>query len=213
MKTQSMAVLALGAIFLVGAPAAAYAESDGYTPTNPATPSLTGSATIGECNRDVPWISYDVRLTDPDSLVTSTDARLVMTDGDESVTVPLGTIEDGRLSGRVLWPGASVDENGVADGWPGWAFTDGRWVETDGNFGWTRGAITATLEVNPSLAVPLSYPRSTPTCTVDPPRAGSGAALATTGLSTAMLPIAVVGAVAVAVGGGVVLLRRRTSRR
>uniref|UniRef100_UPI00138E2CDF hypothetical protein n=1 Tax=Paraoerskovia marina TaxID=545619 RepID=UPI00138E2CDF len=144
----------------------------------PQEPALTGSVATGECLKDAPWIFYDVTLTDPDGQSTGTAARIVLTDGTETSTVELGELgADGTLSGKVLWPGASVAEDGeTPTGWPGWAQTeDGSWVETDGNFAWTRGDITATLEVNPEISVDLSYPPATPDCAAAPPVTETGA--------------------------------------
>ena len=50
--------------------------------------------------------------------------RLVLTNGSKTDRVALGELVDERLSGRVLWPGASVDAAGQPTGWPGWAFVD-----------------------------------------------------------------------------------------
>ncbi|GAA5099048.1 hypothetical protein GCM10025760_34800 [Microbacterium yannicii] len=211
MKRSFFFALAVVAVVALGAPTAAQAESDDYTPTNPATPTLAGSTAVGVCDNDAPWIYYDVTLIDPDSQATSNEAQLVLTDGTNTAAIPLGTLVDGSLSGRVLWPGASVNAAGEATGWPGWAFENGEWVEVPGNFAWTRGAITATLEVNPSLVVPLSYPPSTPECVTSPSNP-STASLPATGLSAAMGPIAVVGAAALA-GGVFLVFRRRAARR
>jgi len=193
-------------------------EGDGYTPVQHAAPTLAGSTAVGECDGDVPWISYSVELTDPDNQSTGHTARLVLTDGTESATIELGDLVDGKLDGRVLWPGASVDEDGNPTGWPGWAFVNGEWVETDGNFAWTRGNISAKIEVNPEVAVPLSYPPSTPECATEPQNPGephpstpATAGLPATGLSASMLPIAVTGGVLAALGIVVlfIVMRRR----
>ncbi|MCC2032207.1 LPXTG cell wall anchor domain-containing protein [Microbacterium sp. BWT-G7] len=198
-------------MLVLSTPLAAAADADDYTPTDPATPSLAGSSAVGECDRDVPWIFFEVALTDPDKQVTSNEAKLVLTNGTETATLPLGPLVDGTLKGRVLWPGASIDSSGNANGWPGWAFENGVWVETDGNFRWTRGAITATIEVNPSVVVPLSYPPATPVCDANPPQSGSAAALPATGMAAAILPITVFGLLAAA-AGVILLLRRRSAR-
>jgi len=213
MKRSFFVALTLGAIVALGAPAAAHAEPDDYTPTNPATPSLAGSTAVGACDGDVPWIAYDITLLDPNDEIPTDQATLEISDGENSATLALGTLVNGQLSGRVLWPGASVDAAGNPTGWPGWAFENGAWVETEGNFGWTRGAITATIVVNPTLAVPLSYPPATPVCDANPPRSGSAAAsLPATGLSAAVVPLAVGGLVAAGIGT-LLVMRRRPARR
>lgn len=197
-------------------PATAPAQTTDYTPDDPTTPSLAGSAAIGECARDVPWINYSVQLNDPDSISTSNTAVLVLTNGTDSVEIALGELVDNSLSGRVLWPGASVDGNGVANGWPGWTQnSSGAWVETNGNYAWTRGAFTASIKVNPELAVSLSYPQTTPECLAGP-RSGSGSAVTSlplTGSDAAVLPLTLVGGAIVLAGvGALVLQRRRRSR-
>ena len=192
------------------------AQTTDYTPDDPTTPSLAGSAALGECARDVPWITYSVTLNDPDRLSTSNTAVLVMTNGTDTVEIPLGELSNNALSGRVLWPGASVDKSGVANGWPGWTKNSaGQWVETDGNYAWTRGSFRAFIRVNPELDVALSYPKATPEC-VAGPRSGSGAAgmtLPLTGMDASMLPIVIGGGVVLVAGiGALVIQRRRRSR-
>ncbi|GAA2014353.1 LPXTG cell wall anchor domain-containing protein [Microbacterium ulmi] len=221
---KSLAAISAAMLILLAAPAAASAApvpnaaevqpepvqtDDGYTPTEPRTPTLAGSTAVGECEHDVPWIHFSVTLVDPDSISTGHTARLVLSDGTHSTTVELGELQDNHLEGSVLWPGASVDSRGVADGWPGWEFVGGQWVETDGNFRWTRGAITASIQVNPELAVALSYPPTTPLCATDP----RGGSLPATGVSAAVVPLGIAGGVIVVLGVVLVAVRRRARGR
>lgn len=194
------------------AASAADSGDDGYTPQEPEEPTLAGSFAVGECERDVPWIQYAVELTDPDAQVTTSTVTLTLSDGTNSTTLTLGELVDDRLSGRALWPGAAVDANGDAAGWPGWEYVDGAWVPTDGNFAWTRGDITAVLDVNPRLAVPLAYPPASPQCVSGAQVAAAGVGLAVTGETLGVLvPVAVVGGVVVLGGAALLLLRRRRS--
>jgi hypothetical protein len=209
---------AIAATLVLGVPAAGYALEDSgsdYTPTQQSAPTLAGSTAVGECHGDVPWISYSVTLIDPEQQSTSHTARLVLTNGSETTEVTLGELVDNHLSGRVLWPGASVDGAGNPTGWPGWAYENGQWVETDGNFRWTRGDITATLEVNPSLVVPLDYPPATPNCATDPsnPTMASLNSLPVTGLGAAVLPISIVGGLLAIAGIVLVAVRHRRRTR
>jgi LPXTG-motif cell wall-anchored protein len=129
--------------------------------------SLDGSTAVGECLADAPWIFYDVVLDDADATVTERTVRLRIEGGDEQVELILGELDaDGTLSGKVLWPGASVGDDGeTATGWPGWVqLADGSWSQTNGNYAWTRDDVTATLVVNPELEVDLTYPDATPEC-------------------------------------------------
>ncbi|MEN5076009.1 hypothetical protein ABE437_19485 [Isoptericola cucumis] len=141
----------------------------------PTEPTLEGSTAVGECVADAPWIGYDVRLTPADAELDDRTIELVLTDGTHTETLALGELgDDGTLSGRVLWPGAAVAADGeTPTAWPGWEQLDnGTWVETDGNFAWTRGDISATFVVNPDLTVDLDYPPATPDCAAMPAQAG-----------------------------------------
>lgn len=210
--------LAVAAALLFSAPIAASAADDtnpSYGPDDPRTPTLAGSVVVPACEDDVPWITYSVVLTDPDDQSTGDTARLTLSDGDNSITLPLGTLSaDGTLAGTVLWPGASVDANGNGNGWPGWVFQDGQWVQTSGNYAWTRGDITATLEVNPELDLALSYPQATPDCAVGPSVTGtpSGGLAVTGGQTAALMPFAAGGVAALLLGAGLYTARRRHAR-
>lgn len=230
MRKSALFSFAIAAMLCL-TPSAAYAATpasndstgsngaEGYTPNEPDEPTLAGSTAVGECVRDAPWINYFVELTDPDNQATDHTASLVISDGMNTETIVLGELVDGTLSGKVLWPGASVDGAGNASGWPGWAFVDGQWVETDGNFRWTRGDISATIVVNPEVSVPLSYPPATPQCAAEPeqPALSSDSPddptvagfLPATGLGAALAPIAVVGGLLALLGLVVFAARRR----
>ncbi|KXC06729.1 LPXTG cell wall anchor domain-containing protein [Microbacterium hominis] len=220
MRKYALPVFLAVVLLSGGASAASAADTgDDYGPDTPSSPSLSGTTVSPSCDANVPWIDYSVVLNDPDGQATSHTARLVLTDGEQSTTIALGEIVDGTLSGRVLWPGASVDENGQGNGWPGWAFENGQWVASPGNFAWTRGDISATVEVNPSLRVALSYPPSTPACLTDPAGVATSGAVAAAGMSlpatggdgAAVLPLTGL-ALALVVGGGALLYVRRARR-
>lgn len=218
---RKIAAVTLIAAAMVLAPAAANAEV--YTPPTPrAGPSLAGSVAEGVCDGDVPWISYSLTLTDPANQSTSHSAFLTMSDGTNSTQLALGEIVDGKLSGRILWPGASVGANGEPTGWPGWMQLNGMWVQTSGNFGWTRNLSSVQITVNPEIVVPLSYPPASPNCTSAPPKASvastkvetvSNNPLAGTGVNALVLPIGI-GALSILVlGVAIVVVRRRMSAR
>ncbi|MBN0038633.1 hypothetical protein JN535_00400 [Cellulosimicrobium cellulans] len=164
------------------------------------------------CEGDVPYLAYEVAL--PEGVTVDDENPLTITflnpgDGED------WTVTGQPLAGRILWPGASADE---PQQWPGWLLTDdGTYVETEGNYAWTRDGVDVLFEVNPSYSTRVSYPPATSEC-ANPPagavggvEAGgptpSGPALASTGATVA-------GAAAFAallVGGGalVLWLRRR----
>lgn len=208
----AVAVAVIGITALTGSAASAV-EVDPYTPVTPTEPSLAGSLTSSDCAGDVPWIDYKVVLTDPDNQSTSDTAVLHIEGSGQSVDLPLGTLAGGSLSGRILWPGASVDGNGEANGWPGWTKdSSGAWVETDGNYAWTRGPIQATIVVNPEISVPLSYPAATMEC-ANPEALAAGVEtapeeLALTGSTVSWIAVGA-GVGALALGGGLMAARRR----
>lgn len=224
MNGRWMAVTAIVGAMVFGGAAASFASEappegavpvasvpPDYTPDKPTEPTLSGSTVVPACAQDVPWITYRVQMIDPDARATSNSARLVLTDGTNTTTLALGTLgADGTLSGRILWPGATVGPDGRGTGWPGWETRGGSLVETTGNYGWTRGNITATIEVNPSLVVAVSYPPSTPQCATGPRAQLSAAGLPATGGSTQTLLVAGgIGIAGLVLGIIAVALRRR----
>lgn len=213
-KTALFLVVAAALVFSAPNAASAADESTDYGPDEPRTPTLAGSTVSPACDADVPWITYSIVLTDPDDQSTGDTAQLTLTDGSSSVTLPLGTLgPDGTLTGSVLWPGASVDGNGNGNGWPGWVFQNGEWVQTSGNYAWTRGDISATIQVNPEISVMLSYPQATTDCAVSPSVTGTPSGLAVTGgQSDALLPLAAGGGAALLLGAGLYAARRRHAR-
>lgn len=205
------AAVAVAAALTIALPTAALAADDNYTPHTPKAPTLAGSIAASECDGNVPWISYSVNLTDPDNQSKSHAVTLVLKDATHSYTIKLGTLVDDKLSGKVLWPGATVGADGKGTGWPGWKFSNGQWVQTDGNFAWTRGAITAELRVNPTLTVPLSYPPASAACAtaIEGQAAGDPAAiLPVTGLNVPVVPIGVAGGAIVLLGAALLIARR-----
>lgn len=133
-------------------------------------PELVGSLTA-LCIKDVPVIRYSVTLVDPDHQSTGSTATLTLQKGADSYTYSpaLGELSDGEtLEGDLLWPGATVDGDGNPTGWPGWELVGGAWQPTDGNYGWSRAGVTATIAVNPELTAHLDYPPGDPDCSPGP---------------------------------------------
>lgn len=143
------------------------------TCAEPQEPSLAGTVATGNCEADAPWLTYAVVLTDADGQYAGDGAGTITFDapeGEEDVEYAFTLGEDGTATGAVLWPGASVDADGNADGWPGWEqLADGTWVETEGNSAWARDITSVTVDVNPSLSVEVTYPEATPDCAAAPP--------------------------------------------
>ena len=218
-----LAALPIAAVLLV-APTAAFAADGDYPPPPPPPAiapvlSLAGSSAGGICDGGAPFITYNVKLNDPANISTGHTAYLVLSDGTNSLRLLLGDLDPATntVSGSLLWPGASVDASGNPTGWPGWEQINGQYVYTGANYGWTRSAVSATIEVNPEIAVPVSYPPATAACSGPQGKSvvttSSRSGLSSTGVSPLLMPIGL-GAVALVLVGLVVflLLRRRTAR-
>ncbi|SDS81108.1 hypothetical protein SAMN04489860_2427 [Paraoerskovia marina] len=138
----------------------------------PTEPTLAGSVATGTCVADAPWLEYTVVVDDPDDQYTGDKTgtiTFVAPEGEENVVETIQLDENLSASGSVLWPGASVDSEGSANGWPGWEQdADGTWAETTGNYAWARDLTHVTIDVNPSLTVDVSYPEATPECAAEP---------------------------------------------
>ncbi|MFK4834627.1 hypothetical protein ACI3KY_02740 [Microbacterium sp. ZW T2_14] len=152
------------------------------------------------CVGDVPYLGYAVSL--PEGFVADSANPVTITfvnpDGEDYV------VEDQPLSGKLLWPGAS---DGNPKMWPGWDLVDGEYVQTDGNFAWTRAGVTVEFEVNPTYTTEVEYPQATALC-ANPP-VGSGDEPAGTPTSTDAEALAVTGGgvspIIVAAGGTALL--------
>ncbi|WP_402463686.1 Ig-like domain-containing protein [Isoptericola aurantiacus] len=120
--------------------------------------SLEGSTVSSTSVDGVPWILFDVYLSDPQNESTGNTAYLELTDGTNTTEIELGELVDGRLTGSVLWPGAELEEDGTPSAFPDWALVDGTWTRSEGEYAWTLGDVSATLRVNPELQVEIAYP-------------------------------------------------------
>ncbi|MEF3405161.1 prealbumin-like fold domain-containing protein [Agromyces sp. CCNWLW203] len=140
------------------------------------------------CIADVPWLYFNVAASEHvetgDITVTWTSAD---PDGDGPLE-PLTKVEtvpwDDR-DGRLLWPGAAVDENGVPYEFPGWRpiteedltnppvpgtrFGDLILDENVPTYPWRDmvNPATITFSVNPSQSVLAVYPQALPACAIE----------------------------------------------
>jgi LPXTG-motif cell wall-anchored protein len=83
--------------------------------------------------------------------------------------VELRTDTVDTLTGRMLWPGAAVDSEGVATDWPGWTLADDgvTWV-TDPSDAFLRDGLSIEVTVNPTANATVSYPEATAACAGPP---------------------------------------------
>jgi hypothetical protein len=175
----------------------------------PLIPGDIESACVG----DVPYLGYSLSL--PEGYVAQSPTPLSITFLHPTDPSQNYTVSNLPLTGTLLWPGASATEPLQ---WPGWQqLADGTYVETTGNYAWTRDGVTVLFEVNPSYQTVVEYPPASALCanpaalTVVPTDPTDPAALASTG-GADMRPWAI-GAAAALMAGAALLFMRRAVRR
>ncbi len=127
------------------------------TPPPPTEPPVLRFDFLGPvCEGNFPFINYSVS-GDVDPADTAT---IVISDVNGNV---VQTLVDQPLSGRVIWPGASVNP----PDWPGWVLEGGVWVE-DPTDDVLREDLIFTVSVNPEASETVAYPPATSAC-ADPP--------------------------------------------
>ncbi len=168
----------IGRVWLAGvivATAAAFAlpQATSATATAPVDTDYVPTTTIGERSLDVsaftpvcigeaPFIEYNIK---PIGFTSSGPATLTFIDRNGNV-VETRTVSE--LSGRIIYPGASVDANGVPTDWPGWKQAEnGEWIPDDSD-AILRQGLNIRVEVNPTATAIVSYPPATAPC-ANPP--------------------------------------------
>ncbi|MBE8726522.1 gliding motility-associated C-terminal domain-containing protein, partial [Flavobacterium hungaricum] len=114
------------------------------------------------CVNDVPYLDYVI------TPVNFTPANGVSISWANAANTVITTMSDLPLSGRVLWPGAVVDENGKGIDWPGWVFENNKWIQAADGFEGLRPTANVTISLNPSQTITVNYPPSDPYCTARP---------------------------------------------
>ncbi|WP_343584537.1 gliding motility-associated C-terminal domain-containing protein [Flavobacterium sp.] len=124
-------------------------------------PVMTVTAT-SICVNDVPYIDYVVT---PVNFTPVNGVTIAWADSNNNVVTTMNNLP---LSGRVLWPGAVVDDQGKGIDWPGWVFENNKWIEAADGFEKLRPTANVTLSVNPSETITVNYPPADPYCTARP---------------------------------------------
>ncbi|RKR11964.1 gliding motility-associated-like protein [Flavobacterium sp. 81] len=124
-------------------------------------PTMTVTATA-ICVNDVPYLDYVVT---PGNFTPVNGVTIAWADPANNVVT---TMTDLPLSGRVLWPGAVVDQAGHGIDWPGWVFQNNKWIQAPDGFEGLRPKANVTLSVNPSQTITVDYPPADPFCTARP---------------------------------------------
>ncbi|KAA9150383.1 hypothetical protein F6B41_10105 [Microbacterium lushaniae] len=167
---------------LMGAPVTAgVATESRYTPVDPSTATLAGSAVVMECRSGDSWIDYRVQLTVPDDESVVATALLVVESTDRTETVSLGEVTEGATSGQVRVP-AEAAALTAAD-----------------------PSASVTIRLEPSSAPALRVPLAASSCAT----AALPATLPFTGLEPWVPALGAVGVALVAAGTAVTVLRRR----
>ena len=138
------------------------------------------SGAYPRCVNDVPYLYYDIQVSDS---VEPGPITVTWTSGDGTLT-KTETIPWDQRSGRLLWPGAAVDANGIPYQFPGWRpiteqdlitpptpgtrFLDLILDETVPTYPWRDmvNPATVTFSINPSQAVLVTYPQALPACAI-----------------------------------------------
>ena len=138
-------------------------------------PEIDVGGFFPECVKDAPYVSYNIR---PIGFVPTEPIKATLTIRDINGALVEVKVVD-TLSGRFLFPGASVDASGNGTDWPGWVQTNtGDWV-VDPTDQILRQGLIITVEVNPTAVAQVSYAPASSVCADPPqqvtlPRTGSG---------------------------------------
>ncbi|WP_426484543.1 gliding motility-associated C-terminal domain-containing protein [Flavobacterium sp. 2] len=124
-------------------------------------PVMTVTATA-ICVNDVPYLDYSAT---PVNFTPVNGVTITWADSNNNVVTTMTNLP---LSGRVLWPGAVVDQNGNGIDWPGWVFQDNKWIQAPDGFENLRPTATVTISVNPSETIVVNYPPADPYCIARP---------------------------------------------
>lgn len=192
-------LLGLPALVLVDPEAAGDGgDSNSGNDCGSVTTEVRGVAIAGSavCVNDTPWFTYSVTpsgTADPselpivmiwwtadayaarDASIPAGDTAAILADGASQVdpiAYPDGWVSGQTLSGQMLWPGATVDEDGNPTGWPGWTLQgDGTWVLDPAAPHYNlREQAVVEIRINPTAAETTVYPPATPNCAAQPPQ-------------------------------------------
>ncbi|MES1170586.1 MAG: DUF5979 domain-containing protein, partial [Leifsonia sp.] len=124
------------------------------------------------CLQDAPYLDYSVDARNVD--LTGKSMTVEWLDASETVihTDTVTITGAGLITGRLLWPGATVAADGTGTGWPGWRAAGPGETPTWENllldptlptYGLRSGA-KVRLSINPTTTVSITYPPATPSC-------------------------------------------------
>ncbi|WP_165768462.1 T9SS type B sorting domain-containing protein [Flavobacterium piscis] len=143
-------------------------EADQTTNCDTATVTVTIEAPVMTvtatpiCVNDVPYIDYVVT---PVNFTPVNGVTIAWANNNNTV---ITTMNDLPLTGRLLWPGAVVDQTGKGIDWPGWVFQDNKWIEAPDGFETLRPLAKLIISTNPTETITIEYPKAEPYCTARP---------------------------------------------
>jgi hypothetical protein len=158
---MAAAVLAIGGVVGVAGVATAAVpsvagceeEGDGYFGGGVCQAVVEATAV---CDGGVPYLDYQAVLEG----ASAQDVTVTW----NNPSGPGQVLQDQPLSGRLLWPGTVIDDDGAAADYPGWTKNDdGTWSRGDA-FSWAAGAVDVTFSANPEATVSVAYPAETGAC-------------------------------------------------
>jgi uncharacterized repeat protein (TIGR01451 family)/fimbrial isopeptide formation D2 family protein len=151
---------------------------------------------ITECVQDAPWLEYSVDARNLD--VSNRTMHVNWLDGSGSVVhtddIPIAV--DGLVTGRLLFPGATVDGDGDGVLWPGYrAARSGETPDWENlvldptlpSYGLRSGA-SVEFVINPSTTVAITYPPASPSCAETPGDLESELWMSKTASTTSLAP-------------------------
>ncbi|WP_029273647.1 T9SS C-terminal target domain-containing protein [Flavobacterium sp. KJJ] len=124
-------------------------------------PVMTVTATP-ICVNDVPYVDYAII---PGNFTPINGVTIVWADNNNNI---ITTMTNLPLSGRILWPGAVVDQAGNGIDWPGWLFQNNKWIQGADGFETLRPTAKLTISVNPIETIIVNYPPADPYCIARP---------------------------------------------
>ncbi|MBF4493078.1 gliding motility-associated C-terminal domain-containing protein [Flavobacterium sp. MR2016-29] len=143
-------------------------EADQTSNCDTATVSITIEAPVMTvtatpiCVNDVPYVDYAII---PGNFIPINGVTIVWADNNNNI---ITTMTNLPLSGRILWPGAVVDQAGNGIDWPGWLFQNNKWIQGADGFETLRATAKLTISVNPSETIIVNYPPADPYCIARP---------------------------------------------
>mgnify|MGYP001827870880 FL=1 len=148
-----------------------------YTDSESLVPGLDVSGFLPVCQLDAPYIQYNIIPIDFEP-TEPIQAKITLKDVNGNT---VNTFTVNSLSGRFLYPGASVGPDGKGTDWPGWTKnSDGFWVP-DNTDTILRAGLTIIVELNPVAVAQVNYVPDDSACANPPtgslPRTGSGTSL------------------------------------